>query len=214
MKCRANWVVFFLLAGAGTPAETASAELIAGLQRFAQRDPIVQRTGIPNRARRLATSVCLRNRCQITEHEPVYIIRPQLEYADGMVLYSYLAAAPQSHLDPQGLSTWCGTVICGCDSGDSGVRVYGDSARARALFPIGDGCVTLLSPPGIFCTAGCAEILDGMAAPGVTVLSHECCHWCDFVDDGVCKSLLGIFPDTCNDRKKDAEPRWGPLPSP
>jgi len=135
-------------------------------------------------------------------------------YRDGMNLYECLRSSPLAHLDPEGLETYCGTVTCGCKTRPAGSPVYGDSERAKKVFGERDGCITLIlgvggrDAHGIYCTASCEEI-KGMKRPGgVPLLEHECCHYCDGYDGGLCVYLLGALFDTCDTRKKSATPSW------
>jgi YD repeat-containing protein len=189
------------------------------LQKFGQRDPL----GLGDDPHgetpsKLYTGVCGGwGTCRIKEHDALRVVRPSRVFRDGLNTYSFARSSPVSRRDPFGLSASCGKVSCLCtQSGTSRVTVHEDSDRARSILylqpPIGpkDGCVTLLIPHGIFCTGSCAEIKDWEAAPGVPILSHECCHECDYQDGGLCKYLDGAINDDCSDpgRRKGAMPDW------
>jgi hypothetical protein len=187
----------------------------ARMQRFAQRDPLAGPGSAPWRQRHApAVATCAHDGCAADEKARESVIEAGAEFRDGMTLHEYERSCPLHYLDPEGSSTWCGTTSCACDTGSSGVATYGDSERARLIVPGGRGCVTLLAPPGIYCTGSCSEIKSWKAADNgnVPILDHECCHWCDYKDHGFCKYLLGIWPDTCSSRPKTATPMWGDPP--
>lgn len=133
-------------------------------------------------------------------------------------LYQYAEAAPTNHVDPLGLSTKCGTRFClCCEKGTRRVNVYGDSARAKSIIEAGfgkgaQGCVTLLNwfttGAEIYCTMSCKDIKNSYSASGVPLLSHECCHACDYFDKGVGKYLDGAITDTCNSRPRGGWETW------
>lgn len=126
-------------------------------------------------------------------------------YEAAVAVYELLATSPHTRSDSTGLSTPCGTVDCGCRTENpSPVPVYANSGRAHAINP--GGCVTLLIPYGIFCDleGGCDDIA-GRQSQGVPLLEHECCHVCDYVDEGLCKYLDGAINDDCNSRPRSAD---------
>ena len=178
------------------------------LRAFGQRDPLATGILIPlEPPKRIVSGRSNRSNPIVREYtQPV--VRAGSGYQDGLNLYECFRSSPVVNLDPQGLSTRCGSATCKCGSGDKGWAVHGDSARAKLILLGGDGCVTLLIPKGIFCTGSCDAIKGWKTAGGVSILEHECCHACDFEDVGLCKYLLGALFDTCDDRPKGATPDW------
>lgn len=137
------------------------------------------------------------------------------QYIDGMDLYCYARSSPLVHVDPQGLSVPCGQLTMSWKKGPTQWPVYGNSARAKVIAGGGKGCVTLLSPKGIYCTYSCDEIKSKLTyppGPRVPLLNHEACHACAFEDCGLSQYLKTWIPGDltgyCSDNPVSSTPGW------
>jgi hypothetical protein len=194
-------VVMVGLLGAAMFAADAHAMYQPSTGRWMQRDP-------------LGVTVTIR-----ADNRPSYSrgeIRAIRQYEDGANVYEYTRARPMNLVDAFGLSTLCGTRTCMCTkSGSQQVKVYEDSERAKAIIEAGfgkgaNGCVTLVNVftgVEIYCTGSCADI-KRWGNGGVPILDHECCHACDYYDEGMCKYLKGAINDTCNSRPVPGPQTW------
>jgi RHS repeat-associated protein len=193
--------------------------------RWLSRDPIEEPGAVLSRQAARPVTTCRADALSYVGSpltEPTGTFHEQEE----LNLYQYAKGAPTNHVDPFGLSAYCGRRYCACRTNPAWVDVYGVSLRAKLILEAGfgrgaQGCVTL--PAGLFtikmeiyCTYRCPTILTILTGrPPQVILNHECCHACDYYDPGggaigLIKYAQGAANDTCDRRRVGGWHTWRP----
>lgn len=206
--------------------EAASAFYSPALGRFLSRDPIDESGSVLVRQAGLtATRFIPRDPIDdvrnlgivaavATDSQPQETAKSPEQNPDELNLYNYARSSPTVYVDPLGLSSKCRLVLIGCRCSNKEWPVYEKSERAKAILGGKNGCVTLLSPKGIYCTRSCADIKLATVKghPNIKALDHEACHACAFEDvwlGGYIYSWIpGDLTGHCNRNAVHATTSW------
>jgi hypothetical protein len=140
------------------------------------------------------------------------------EYVEGrpIVLTDSSGLMPGSYVPGMGVNPAimstppppCGDLEVTCKTGSYTIPVYEESPTASLV--IGNGCVTF--PWGIYCSMSCEDIKNAYSGdnPNRTLLDHEACHACAFLDGGLWAYVgtIGFAPDPCCGNERPSTPLW------